>query len=96
MIKGHRFQKHLSWSFYKTQNFSISFLITSDQNRKLILQQAVSLSLRKKKKKMGSGITLEKRGNRSVQESDTGNEINICIFRFFFCHLKNIEIAWWW
>lgn len=56
MIKGHRFQKHLSWSFYKTQNFSISFLITSDQNRKLILQQAVSLSLRKKKKKWGQEL----------------------------------------
>ena len=27
---------------------------------------------------MGSRISLEKRGNRSVQESDTGNEINIC------------------
>ena len=41
---------------------------------------------------MGSRISLEKRGNRSVQESYTGNEINICIFRFYFCHLKNIEI----
>lgn len=92
MIKGHRFQKHLSWSFYKTQNFSVPFLIAPDQNRKLILQLAVSLSLKNLKKKMGSRISLEKRGNRSVQESDTGNEINICIFRFYFCQLKNIEI----
>ena len=61
MIKGHRFQKHLSWSFYKTQNFSISFLITSDQNRKLILQQAVSLSLRKKRKKKWGQELLWKR-----------------------------------
>ena len=53
MIKGHRFQKHLSWSFYKTQNFSVPFLIAPDQNRKLILQLAVSLSLKNLKKKWG-------------------------------------------